>query len=554
MDWRNDRSELCEQWRQQGWHSDDAIGVFLRRAAQRFPETPYHWDTPDGLKTATLGEIYEAAGRFAQALLNMGLSGNEVVASQLPNSFEATVSICGVFMAGLTLLPMASSAGPADQRRALDDSGARVVIVPGVWRGRTLADRMDVVLSGIDIECICVSPDGSRKGVVDWHEFSAPPLSSPLPEVDADSRAILLYTSGSTAAPKAVQHSHNSTLVAARGTTIADLRYQPDFKYFIPSPVSHMAGIMFTLRPLITAAPMLTVDAWSPDRAFELCEEYQPDRMNASTFFFLSLFDYELSIGTTSSWPKSFNTGGATVPPSMIQTADSQGRHGWRSYGSSEIPATNAGNPLEPLYKRSLTDGRTQMGSEIKIVDDNEVGVPIGEVGEVFARGPQMFIGYIDDAANESAFAPGGWFRTGDLGRLDYGGYLTIVGRKKDIVIRGGENLSTKEVEDILAQHAMILEVACLPVPDAIYGERMCAVVRVKSDGTEITIEEVRRFFKEKGISPRKIPEVLAVYTEDWPRTSYGKVMKSDLLARLIDRGVLTNVGGTVKASSGISR
>lgn len=547
--WRDDRATLQREWREQGWHGDDAIGEYIRRAAEHHPETTYHWDTPDGLKSATLGEIYEASRRFAYALLALGLGNNEVVASQLPNSFEATVSICGIFMAGLTLLPMASSSGPADQRRALEDSRARVVIVPGLWRGRTLGERMDDVFDGLKITCICVAPDGSRDGVIDWSEFCSPAVDSPLPMVDADSRAVLLYTSGSTAAPKAVQHSHNSIMVAARGTTIGELRYLPGFKYFIPSPVSHMAGVMFTLRPLVTAAPMLTIDLWAPDRAFQLCEEYQPDRMNASTFFFLSLFDYESSIGAVGGWPKSFNTGGATVPPSLIQTADGQGRHGWRSYGSSEIPASNAGNPLEPLYKRSLTDGRTQMGSEIRIVDDDEVDVVVGEEGEVLVRGPQMFIGYVDEAANDAAFAPGGWFRTGDLGRVDHGGYLTIVGRKKDIVIRGGENLSTKEVEDVLAQHPAILEVACLPVADAIYGERMCAVVRVRSDESEITIDAVRRFFKERGISPRKMPEVLAVYADDWPRTSYGKVMKSDLLAQLLERGILINVEGSVKAA-----
>jgi acyl-CoA synthetase (AMP-forming)/AMP-acid ligase II len=550
MTWKDDRAVLRDEWRRQGWHGDEAIGEFIQRAAQHHPETLYHWDTPEGLKSASLGEICEAARRFAHALQSMGIANNEVVASQLPNSFEATVSICGVFMAGLTLLPMASSTGPADQRRALLDSRARVVIVPGLWRGRTLAERMDGALDDLDIICVGVRPDGSRENVLDWDDFCAAEASTPLPAVDADSRAILLYTSGSTAAPKAVQHSHNSTLVASRGTTIDELRFRPEFKYFIPSPVSHMAGVMFTLRPLVTAAPMLTVDTWSPERAFELCEEYQPDRMNASTFFFLSLFDHERAIGAVGGWPKSFNTGGATVPPSLIEGADAQGRHGWRSYGSSEIPATNAGNPLEPLYTRSLTDGRTQMGSEIKIVDDDEVGVPIGEVGEVFARGPQMFIGYVDEVATEAAFAPGGWFRTGDLGRLDYGGYLTIVGRKKDIVIRGGENLSTKEVEDVLAQHPMVLEVACLPVPDVIYGERMCAVVRVKSDSAEITIEEVRRFFKERGVSARKTPEVLAVYAEDWPRTSYGKVMKTDLLAKLLESGVLESVDGTVRATN----
>lgn len=550
MTWRDDRAVLEAEWKRQGWHGQASIGEMIRRAAVAHPETRYHWDTPTGLKSESLGVVYAESVKLARSLRARGLTNNEVVASQLPNSLEATITICGVLIAGLTLLPMAGGTGPADQRRALENSGARLLVVPGMWKGKSVAERFEGVLDGLDTTCVAVVPDGMSPGVIDWKELCENTSQDDLPDVASGSRAMLLYTSGSTAAPKAVQHSHNSLLVAARGTTIQDLKYRPDFKYFIPSPVSHLAGVMFTLRPLVTAAPMLTVDSWSPKRAFELCEEYQPDRMNASTFFFLSLFDYEAGIGAVGGWPKSFNTGGATVPPSLIETADAQDRHGWRSYGSSEVPASNAGNPDEPLYRRSYTDGRIQMGSEIMIVDDDDKGVPIGDVGEVFSRGPQMLMSYMDEEANEAAFAPGGWFRTGDLGRLDHGGYLTIVGRKKDIVIRGGENLSTREVEDTLVDHPAILEAACLPVPDAIYGERMCAVVRLRSDGASIDLAEVRRYFKERGVSTRKTPEVLAVYTSEWPRTTYGKVIKPDLLAKLLEDGVLILVDGSVKSPS----
>jgi len=169
--------------------------------------------------------------------------------------------------------------------------------------------------------------------------------------------------------------------------------------------------------------------------------------------------------------------------------------------------------------------------------------------GEVLTRGPQMFIGYTDEAVTAAAVAPGGWFRTGDLGRIDHAGYLTIVGRKKDIVIRGGENISTKEVEDVLVTHPLILEAACLSVPDPIYGERMCAVIRPRSSGAVVTLADVRQFFKDGGISVRKTPELVAIYAQEWPRTSYGKVMKPDLLELVIDAGLLVREDGAVRAA-----
>jgi acyl-CoA synthetase (AMP-forming)/AMP-acid ligase II len=162
-----------------------------------------------------------------------------------------------------------------------------------------------------------------------------------------------------------------------------------------------------------------------------------------------------------------------------------------------------------------------------------------------------MFTGYVDAAATAEAIAPGGWFRTGDLGRIDHAGYLTIVGRKKDIVIRGGENISTKEVEDILVTHPDVLEAACLAVPDPTYGERMCAVVRLRSSGSDVSLEAVRAFFRDNNVSARKTPEFVVVFAEDWPRTNYGKVVKADLLERLIAAGLLERVGDAVLTPGG---
>jgi acyl-CoA synthetase len=184
-----------------------------------------------------------------------------------------------------------------------------------------------------------------------------------------------------------------------------------------------------------------------------------------------------------------------------------------------------------PLAQRAHTDGRVQAGSEVRIVDDEGRDLPCGSDGDILVRGPELFIGYTDAALNEQAFTEDGWFRTGDIGRLDDRGCLSITDRKKDIVIRGGENISSQEVERVLATHPAVRDVAVVAMPDARYGEKVCAFV-VTRDGETLPLDEVRRHFAEAGVAKQKTPEALFV-VDEFPRTASGKVRKADLRAQL---------------------
>jgi cyclohexanecarboxylate-CoA ligase len=174
---------------------------------------------------------------------------------------------------------------------------------------------------------------------------------------------------------------------------------------------------------------------------------------------------------------RSFLTGAAAVPPSLVERADTAGIIAYRSYGSSGHPTVSSGAATDPLAKRAYTDGAVLAGNKVRLIDAGGRDVPAGQVGEIVTTGPELFLGYTDPALDAAAFLPGRWYRTGDLGFLDADGYLTVTDRLKDIIIRGGENISSKEIEDLLAEHPAIAEAAVVAAPDPVLGERVCAVV-----------------------------------------------------------------------------
>jgi acyl-CoA synthetase (AMP-forming)/AMP-acid ligase II len=224
-------------------------------------------------------------------------------------------------------------------------------------------------------------------------------------------------------------------------------------------------------------------------------------------------------------------TGAANVSPSLIERADAVGIRAYRCYGSSEHPTISSGEPDDSLDKRATTDGRVTAGNEWRLVDDDDRDVPTGVDGEIVVRGPEQFLGYLDPALNDGLYLEDGWLRTGDVGRVDADGFLTITDRKKDIIIRGGENIASKEVEDVMLTHPAVADVAAVGVPDERYGERVCAFVVLRT-GHSLTLPDVRQHFSEAGLARQKTPERLEI-VDALPRTAAGKIQKFALRDRL---------------------
>jgi acyl-CoA synthetase (AMP-forming)/AMP-acid ligase II len=292
-----------------------------------------------------------------------------------------------------------------------------------------------------------------------------------------------------------------------------------------------MAGLLSLLRILLLGTPTVILQAWDAARAAELIDRHAVTSCGGAPVQLSGLLDRQASGAATLGTLREFLTGAAPVPPSLVRRADAAGITAFRSYGSSEHPTVTAGTIGDPLGPRAETDGRLLTGNQVRLVDADGRDVPDGQQGEIVTRGPELFTGYTDEALNAAAFLPGGWFRTGDLGRIDGDGRLTVTDRLKDIIIRGGENISSKEVEDLLITHPAVADVAVIPVPDPALGERVCAVV-VARPGSSFDVDEALAHFAAAGVARQKTPEVVML-VDELPRTPSGKVRKDVLRASL---------------------
>jgi len=326
-----------------------------------------------------------------------------------------------------------------------------------------------------------------------------------------------------------VQHTHTTLLAELRTrlTGVAD-----DSVILAAFPSGHIAGTLGLLRMLLQGMPHVVMDAWDAATAARLINESGVTATGGTPFFLTTLLDLAGEIDLSSL--REYGVGGASVPPSVIERAHEHGIMAFRAYGSSEHPSISGGSSEDALDKRARTDGRLLEGVEVRVVDDALQDLPAGRPGEILSRGPELFVGYRDSALDTDAFVPGGWFRTGDVGVLDHDSYLTITDRRKDLIIRGGENLSSKLIEDILAEHEAVAEAAVVAAPDPLYGERVCAFVVLRSAAT-LSLNDIRAHFSVAGTARHLTPERLEI-VDDLPRTATGKVRKDQLRGRLNSR------------------
>ncbi len=311
-------------------------------------------------------------------------------------------------------------------------------------------------------------------------------------------------SAATTADQKGVQHTTN-TLVAEIRSTAAALGERGGVT-LAAFPAGHIAGVLGMLRMFLLGASVV-MDQWDPSLAARLVEQHGVTTMAGAPFFLESLLDEAEQQGTSLATLRNYLVGAASVPASLVERADALGIPVYRAYGSSEHPVITTGTPRDPLDRRAGTDGRLTPGHEIRLLDGDDREVGVGEDGEIISRGPELFVGYRDPALDDDSFLPGGWFRTGDIGRIDADGYLTITDRKKDVIIRGGENIASKEVEDLLALHPAVADVAAVGKPDERYGERIAVFLQLRP-GKSIDLDEIHRHFAALGVARQKTPSI----------------------------------------------
>jgi acyl-CoA synthetase (AMP-forming)/AMP-acid ligase II len=348
------------------------------------------------------------------------------------------------------------------------------------------------------------------------------PLANPV-RVEPDAPAIIAFTSGTTRDPKGVVHSHRTLGCEARQLN----GMMPDLgpPGITGAPVGHFIGMLNAfLVPLLRTSAVNLIDVWDPARVLKLMLAERLALAGGATYFLTSVLDHPDFTDDHLALMPFAGLGGSTVPAAVTDRAERMGIKCFRSYGSTEHPSITGSYLDEPQVKRCTTDGHALPGVEIRL----------GADGEIFSRGPDLCLGYTDAALTSAAFDSEGWYRTGDVGVLDADGYLTITDRVSDIIIRGGENISAQEVEELLLGLDSVAEVSVVAAPDERMGERAAAVVRLRPGGSVPTLEDVRRHLEAAGLARQKWPESIHP-VDEFPRTPSGKVQKYQLRQALRD-------------------
>ena len=485
----------------------------LQDAAQRSPQRVL---LIDGDTRLDAGTLQAKAAALAAALLDRMPVGS-VVSFMLPNWHEAAVVYLGATLAGMVVNPILPSLRDYELAYILDDVNARIIFIPNEFRGHDYVAMLDRVTARL--------PHPPEVLVVRGDDSLPEPVTTPtLPDLDPDATRMILYTSGTTGRPKGVLHSHNS-LRALIGQIRDHWLVAPGDRFLVPSPIAHIGGSIYAFEcPLLLDTTAVLMERWDADDAVALLTTQRCTHMAGATPFLTGLLEAAERAGTRLPDLKVFICGGASVPPSLIRSATDYFDRAvvTRVYGSTEVPVTTVG-ATDPgdTARAAETDGRAGI-AEIRLVD-----------GEIRARGAQMLRGYLHPEDNLAAFDQDGFFRTGDLGTWVEDDYLVVTGRAKDLIIRNGENIAPKEIEDLLITHPGIAEIAIVGLPDPRTGEKACAVI-VPAAGSAPDVEELRAVLSAHGVAKFKIPERAELW-DSLPKNDAGKVLKHRIRATLME-------------------
>ncbi len=494
--------------------------------------------TPDALlavddreETLTFGAYRDAVLRCAAGLAARGVGAGTPASWILPTRLEAIVLSGALARLGAVQNPIL----PIYRHREVDfvvrQSQAKLLIVCGPYRGfdyPAMARDLASEVAGLDTLVV-------DRALPEGDAASLPPFPDAATGEETPIRW-LFYTSGTTADPKGALHSDASIMVPGR-SLVRVCEMDADDRVALVFPFTHVGGVGWFIAGLMVGCAQIVVETFDPATTIPLLAKHDVTLATAGTAFHQAYLEAQRAKPGAKLFPKikNFPGGGAPKPPQLHHDIKSEmGGVGIVSgYGLTECPIVTMNTNGDPDEKLAHTEGRANPPGEMQIRILKQGGGEAGanEEGEVRVKGPQLCRGYLDAALNESAFDEEGYFRTGDLGRLDEEGFLAITGRLKDVIIRKGENISAKEIEDLLYQHPKVADVAVIGLPDAKTGERCCAIVECSDPGAPLLFDEMVGFLKERDLMLQKIPEQLELI-ETLPRNPTGKVLKHELRDR----------------------
>ena len=537
--------ETTENYYQQGWWRNTTIADDFVATAARQPDAPAIVSYRQGVaepRRHSYGELEKLSRRFAGALLDLGVGRGDVVSIQLANSWEFPALVYAILRCGAVVNPLV----PIFRRREIEfilgRTESRLLIVPDVLRGYdhgSMATDLLGVAAGLEHVVVIGSDSESlpRAEAIDFDEFFvnqswedddglATRLAERQPQ--ADDLVQIQFTSGTTGEPKGVLHSHNTIFSGARpvdevyGLTGDDV-------CFMASTLAHQTGFGYGLvKPLSMGMTVVYQDVWDADQMLEAVERERISWTVSATAFAMDMIAAQQRRERDLSSFRYFVCGGAPIPPTVVEEAASVlGAELVAVWGMTENMIVTTTRPGDPVYLVSDSDGTPVEWMEIRVLDEDGMPVAPGKTGDLQVRGPNQALGYFHrDDLYAAASPDGDWFDTGDVARLRPDGGIRIVGRTKDLVIRGGENVPVAEVEDLTLRHPAIAEVAVIGLPDDRLGERACAVIRC--DGPPPSLPDLTHHLDEAGMAKQFWPERVEV-VDDFPRTPSGKIQKFKL-------------------------
>lgn len=499
--------------------------------AERLASDPDHACVIEGERTYTLRDLDEESQLLACALVRRGYRPGDTVSFQLPNWREAVVIGLAAAKAGLVLGPITPIYRDSELTFMLSDSRSRLIFVPDQFRNvdyAAMAKRVRSALgSKLEIVVVRGAVENCTSYAVLLEEGRA---GAHLPGADPNAVKLVMYTSGTTGRAKGVLHSHNS-LQSENWMRQRHLAVGSNDILYNPSTVTHVTGALYSLcMPFTLGITTILADSWDPAAAVDAMRRHRATAMIASTIFLEGLLAEAKRQDEHLPDLRFYLCGGAQVRPELIREATEffDNCVFSRIYGATEVPNITGGvNTRAKSELGATTDGEI-IGCEARVVDPiTGAALPPGADGEIIARGPQMLVGYTHAEDARDAIDAEGFFHMGDLGRITEDNFIVITGRKKDIIIRAGENISPKEVEDVLAGHPAIAEIAIVAMPNPRTGEMACAFV-TPNPGQNVTLSQLADFLVSAGIAKQKIPEHLELI-DDFPRTAIGKIRKDML-------------------------
>lgn len=537
---RYGQQEIEHYYRAGLWSTETFHDLLLRRVE----ENPDKVFATDGTRSLTFRQLFDGAQRLAVGLYRHELRAGDTVGLQLPSWVEFIQVLAATSRIGVIAVPIMPIYRRDEVGHVLSNAGIRAVVTPATFKKFDYLDMyLDLRRDLPGLTIIVTRPDPAAAAIAgaDANVFTLNELEADTDDANArkelsnppgpDDPFVIVYTSGTTSRSKGCVHTFNTYCSGSRAL-IAPFGYSESDVQFGPSPVAHTTGLVTSvLLPMLTGAATHLMAEWDPARGIDEIQRFGcTAAVTAPTFLHALLAEYDPDrhdLSTLRLW----TCAGAPIPAAVVKQASTTlpDLRVLSLYGRSENLVTTTCSVTDDVSRALTSDGSAVPGSEVKIVDGDGKEVPRGTEGDIAYRGPAHMIEYLANPEETAAlFTPDGFSRSGDLGRMTEDGYVRVTGRTKDIVIRGGMNISVREIEEHLAHHPALHAFSVVGMPDERLGERVCCYLVSKPGHNAPTVDELRGFLLKEGMPIQKTPErVVAV--DALPMTATGKVLKHEL-------------------------